>query len=84
MITSDDGLRLAREQLVRVEAILESLRQEVKPKSERTFNLFAEGPLDLKQSLQADIEDYLARTTRPRTDAPTSMETTDTPSADRV
>lgn len=84
MITSDEGLQLVREQLARVDAIIEDMRKTILPKSERMYNLFVESTLDLKESLQADIDDYLARTTRPAGDPPTPAAPAEAPAADRV
>jgi hypothetical protein len=65
MITNDAELEVVRQQLGRVEAILSSLREEVLPKSERMFNLFAESWIDMRQELQADVAAYLGTATVP-------------------
>jgi hypothetical protein len=40
----------------RVEAALDSLRREVKPKNEKTYHLMAETSIDLLQSLRSEID----------------------------
>jgi hypothetical protein len=59
MITNDAELEVVRKQLGRVEAALDSLRREVKPKNEKLYELLAESYIDLLQSLRADIDAYL-------------------------
>lgn len=59
MITNDTELEVVRKQLAHVDAALADLRRNVLPKSESMFNLFAEAPLELRSSIQADIDRYL-------------------------
>src|SRR5579872_3462746 len=59
MITNDAELEVVRKQLARVEAALDSLRREVKPKNEKTYHLMAETSIDLLQSLRSEIDAYL-------------------------
>ncbi len=65
MITTDAELKVVREQFTRVEAALESLRCEVKPKNETMYQLMAESYLDMLQSLRAEIDAYLGIGTPP-------------------
>jgi hypothetical protein len=58
-IINDAELEVVRRQVGRVEAALESLRQEVKPKGEAMYHLMAESYLDLLKSLSADVDAYL-------------------------
>jgi hypothetical protein len=59
LITNDAELQVVRWQLARVEAALDSLRQEVKPKSASRFSLMAESYIDLLTSLRVDVDAYL-------------------------
>ena len=58
MITDDEGLSQAVEQLVRAYRALAALRTEVLPSSPDWFSLMAEGPLDQIQQLRQEIEEY--------------------------
>jgi hypothetical protein len=70
MITNDAELEVVRSQVAHLDAAIDDLRQTVLPKSEQMFNVFAEAPLEMRQSLQADIDAYLASKTVPA-DSPT-------------
>ena len=59
MITNEAELEVVRSQLAHLDAALEDLRRNVLPKSEQMFDLLAEAPLEMRQSLQADIDAYL-------------------------
>jgi hypothetical protein len=59
MITNDAELEVVRKQLARVEAALDSLRREVKPKNEKTYQLMAETSIDLLHALRSEIDAYL-------------------------
>ncbi len=59
MITNDAELEVVQKQLARVEAALDSLRREVKPKNEKTFHVMAETSIDLRQALRSEIDAYL-------------------------
>ena len=65
VFTNDDELEVVRTQLAHIDAAIEDLRRNVLPKSEQMFNLFAEAPLEMRQSLQADINAYLRAKTIP-------------------
>ncbi len=62
MITSENDLRITREQLGRVEAALLSLKETVKPNSVARFLLLAEGYVDQIEELRREIDDYLGVT----------------------
>lgn len=59
MITNDEELAFVRKQLARVEAALDSLRQDVKPKNERTYQVMAVSYVDAIQELRTQVEAYL-------------------------
>lgn len=61
MITNDVELRFVEEQLQLVTEALASFRAAVEPKNPRNFQIMSGSYVDLQQSLQADIDDYLAR-----------------------
>jgi hypothetical protein len=65
MIKNDAELEVVRSQLGRVEAALDSLRRDVKPKNENMYALMAESYIDLLQALRADIDAYLGIVTVP-------------------
>ena len=62
MIRSDADLAFLKEQLGRVEAAYRDLEQDVRPKSEKWFQLMAESYLDQIAKLRREIDDY--RSTR--------------------
>ena len=61
MIETTEQLHQAIEQMGRMQRILESYRADILPKNPRNFAIFAEGPLDEIQKLQAEISDYVSR-----------------------
>ena len=61
MIENTEQLMQAIEQMGRMQRILESYRGDILPKNPRNFAVFAEGPLDEIQKLQAEISDYVTR-----------------------
>ncbi len=61
MIETTEQLHQAIEQMGRMQRILESYRADILPKNPRNFAIFAEGPLDEIQKLQAEISDYVNR-----------------------
>ena len=61
MIETTAGLQQAIEQMGRMQRILESYRADILAKNARNFAVFAEGPLDEIQKLQAEIADYVSR-----------------------
>jgi hypothetical protein len=61
MITNDEQLQQAVEQLGRMYRALASLRAEVLPMNARQFALMAEGPVNEIQRLQAQIDAYTGR-----------------------
>ena len=61
MIRNQADLELTKSQLALVEDALYSLRQEILPKSEARYALMAEGYLDEIQKLQAEINEFLAK-----------------------
>lgn len=61
MIDTTEQLRQAIEQMGRMQRILESYRADLLSKNPRNFAIFAEGPLDEIQKLQADIAEYVSR-----------------------
>ncbi len=65
MIKNDAELEVVRSQLGRVEAALDSLRRDVKPKNENMYALMAESYIDLLHALRADIDAYLGIVTIP-------------------
>lgn len=77
MITNDTELEVVRKQLAHVDAALADLRRNVLPKSESMFNLFAEAPLELRSSIQADIDRYLEGSTPPLNELPPRHESTE-------
>jgi len=77
MIKNDAELEFIRRQLARIDAAIEDLRRNVLPKSESRFNLLSEAPLEMRQSLQSDIDAYLGTTTVPAGDATVKKEPTD-------
>jgi hypothetical protein len=58
MITNAAELEVVRKQLARVEAALDSLRQEVKPKSEANYALMSESYVEMLTSLRAEIDAF--------------------------
>lgn len=77
MIANDSQIARARENLASMEAAIESLRKELLPNHERNFRLYAQPWIDFRDQFQADIDDYLARRTRPAGDPAVPPETTD-------
>ena len=61
MIETTAKLQQAIEQMGRMQRILESYRADILAKNPRNFGVFAEGPLDEIQKLQAEIADYVNR-----------------------
>ncbi len=61
MITNDDQLQQAVEQLGRMYRAMAALRAEVLPVNARQFALMAEGPVDEIRRLQAQIDAYTGR-----------------------
>src|SRR5439155_18073825 len=64
MIQNTEQLQQAIEQMGRMQRILESYRADILSKNPRNFAVFAEGPLDEIQKLQAEIPDYVSRLER--------------------
>src|ERR1017187_9413848 len=61
MITNDEQLDQALEQLGRMYRALADLRKEVLPLNARNFALMAEGPVDEIRRLEEQISDYTGR-----------------------
>ena len=61
MITNEKELKVVLDQLKRVETALESIRREVKPKSEAKYELMAEAYVDQITELKAEIDAYRAQ-----------------------
>ena len=61
MIETTEQLYQAIDQMGRMQRILESYRADILPKNPRNFAIFAEGPLDEIQKLQAEIAEYVSR-----------------------
>jgi hypothetical protein len=61
MIENTEQLSQAIEQMGRMQRILESYRHDILPQNPRNFAVFAEGPLDEIQKLQAEISNYVDR-----------------------
>ncbi len=59
MIRNEDELKIVREQLARAESALESLRNDVLPKSRQMYEIMAEPCVDTIVELQAEIDTYL-------------------------
>jgi len=59
MIENDDQLQLTFEQLGRMCKVLAHFRSTILPVNPRQYALFAEGPIDEIQKLQAEINAYL-------------------------
>jgi len=58
MIQTDEELRFVREQLGRLEAVLRGLEEEVRPKSEKWFELMSEIYVEHIAKLRGEIEEY--------------------------
>ena len=58
VITNDAELAVIRQQLDRVEAALDALRREVRPKNERLYQLMAESYVELRGSFRDAIDAY--------------------------
>jgi hypothetical protein len=69
MITSDEQLNQAVEQMGRMYRALAALRREVLPLSEKQFALMAEGPLDEIRRLEEGINAYTGKDTAEASDA---------------
>lgn len=73
MITNDRELQVVLNQLRLAEAALDSIRREVKPKSETKYALMAEAYIDQITELKAEIDTYRERSVEgngaPLTDA---------------
>jgi hypothetical protein len=80
MINNDAELEAVRGQLAHIDAAIEDLRRNVLPKSESMFKLLTEAPLEMRQSLQADIDAYLRTTTVLANGTRVNKEPTDTKS----
>jgi hypothetical protein len=61
MITNDEQLDQAVEQLGRMYRALASLKKEVLPKNRQWFTLMAEGPVDEIRTLQRQIDAYIGK-----------------------
>jgi hypothetical protein len=61
MIENTEQLSQAIEQMGRMQRILESYHRDILPQNPRNFAVFAEGPLDEIQKLQAEISSYVDR-----------------------
>ena len=61
MIETIEQLQQAIEQMGRMQRILETYRADILPQNPRNFAIFAEGPLDEIQKLQAEITAYVAQ-----------------------
>jgi hypothetical protein len=60
MIRNDEQLALVREQLGRLEAVLHGLEEEVRPKSEKWFELMSEIYVEHIDTLRREIAEYYA------------------------
>jgi hypothetical protein len=58
MIENDAQLNLTLEQMGRMYRTLADLRREVLPRSQRWFNLMAQGPVDEIRKMQAEVDAY--------------------------
>lgn len=67
MIKSEKQLEIVREQLASAQAALDSIRREVRPKSEKMYQLMAESYIDMVLSLRAEIDAYLGIAPIPET-----------------
>ncbi|MEY2724272.1 MAG: hypothetical protein RLZZ458_139 [Planctomycetota bacterium] len=65
MIRNNDELKIVREQLARAEAALESLRNDVLPKSRQMYQVMAEPCIDTIVELRGQIDTYLEIVTVP-------------------
>jgi hypothetical protein len=73
MITNEEHLAIVLEQIGRLDRILESYRQKSTPATEHMYRLFSEGPQDMRDEMQADVDAYLATKTAPASEvAPTT------------
>jgi hypothetical protein len=77
MITNDTELEVVRRQVAHLDAAIEDLRRNILPKGEQMFNLLAEAPLEMRRSLQADIDAYLGTATVPADGATVDKESID-------
>jgi hypothetical protein len=59
MIANDEQLGAVREQVARLEAAVHSLSKTVRPRSERQFQVMAEGYVDQLRALRHEIDTYL-------------------------
>jgi hypothetical protein len=67
MIRTNDELKIVREQLARAESALESLRNEIRPKSRQMYQVMAEPCVDTIVELRGQIDAYLGIVTVPET-----------------
>jgi len=58
MIQTDEELGVVREQLGRLEAVLDGLEREVRPKSEKQFGLMSEIYVEHIAKLRREIDEY--------------------------
>jgi hypothetical protein len=84
MITNDAELEVVRRQLAHVDAAIDDIRRNVLPKSEQMFNLLTEAPVELRESLQAEIDAYLGVTKPNQEDTFVPGESTESTAADRT
>ena len=59
MISSDEGLRQAVEQMQRLYRVLASLRREVERDNPGLFVVMAEGPLELLHQIEEQVDAYV-------------------------
>ena len=58
MISNDEQLALVREQLGRLEAVLQDLKDRVQPQSEKQFQLMSEIYVEHIDKLRREIDEY--------------------------
>ncbi len=58
MIRNEDELKIVREQLVRADSALDSLRNEVLPKGRQMYEIMAEPCVDTRVKLRRAINTY--------------------------
>jgi t-SNARE complex subunit (syntaxin) len=60
MIENDGQLEIVRQQIARLETALDSLASTVRQRSERQYQVLAEGHVDQIKALRDEIDAYLA------------------------
>jgi hypothetical protein len=83
MITNDEQMDQAVDQLGRMYCALSSLRRDVLPKSRQWFTLMAEGPMDEIRRLEEQIAEYSGRAAVEINESDVLDRSTEDPAAER-